>query len=79
VKEPAACPPRADQGGRRNGRTLDALGRDHLGGKIEDFKRLAEEMLNTIRAKDSGTLNFAIFLNEPASPESEGPSGERPN
>jgi hypothetical protein len=58
---------------------LDALGRDHLGGKIEDFKRLAEEMLNTIRAKDSGTLNIAIFLDEPASPESEGPSGERPN
>jgi hypothetical protein len=44
---------------------LDALGRDHLRGKIEDFKRLAEEMLNTIRAKDSGTLNFAIFLDEP--------------
>jgi hypothetical protein len=44
---------------------LDALGRDHLGGKIDDFKRLAEEMLNTIRAKDSDTLNFAIFLDEP--------------
>jgi hypothetical protein len=66
VKEPAACPPWAGQGGRRNGRTLDALGRDHLGGKIEDFNRLAEEMLNTIRAKDSDTLNFAIFLDEPA-------------
>ena len=34
-------------------------------GKTEDFKRLAEEMLDTIRAKDSDTLNFAIFLDEP--------------
>jgi quinol monooxygenase YgiN len=34
-------------------------------GKIEDFKRLAEEMLSTIRDKDSDTLNFAIFLDEP--------------
>jgi quinol monooxygenase YgiN len=34
-------------------------------GKIEDFKRLAEEMLDTIRDKDSETLNFAIFLDEP--------------
>jgi hypothetical protein len=33
--------------------------------KIEDFKRLAEEMLSTIRDKDSDTLNFAIFLDEP--------------
>jgi hypothetical protein len=33
-------------------------------GKIEDFKRLAEEMLSTIRDKDADTLNFAIFLDE---------------
>jgi hypothetical protein len=35
-------------------------------GKIEDFKRLAEDMLSTIRDKDSDTLNFAIFLDEPS-------------
>lgn len=34
-------------------------------GKIEDFKRLSEDMLSTIRDKDSDTLNFAIFLDEP--------------
>jgi hypothetical protein len=34
-------------------------------GKIEDFKRLAGELLDTIRDKDSDTLNFAIFLDEP--------------
>ena len=33
--------------------------------KIEDFKRLAGELLNAIRDKDSGTLNFEIFLDEP--------------
>jgi quinol monooxygenase YgiN len=34
-------------------------------GKIEDFKQLAEDMLDSIRDKDSETLNFAIFLDEP--------------
>ena len=34
-------------------------------GKLEDFKWPAGELLSRIRAKDSNTLNYAIFLNEP--------------
>jgi quinol monooxygenase YgiN len=33
-------------------------------GKVEEFKRLAEDLLNTIRENDSDTLNYAIFLDE---------------
>jgi len=35
-------------------------------GKLEDFKRLAEDLLSAIRENDSETLNYAIFLDEPA-------------
>jgi quinol monooxygenase YgiN len=34
-------------------------------GKLEDFKRLAEDLLSAIRENDSETLNYAIFLDEP--------------
>ena len=34
-------------------------------GKLEDFKRLAEDLLSAIREHDSETLNYAIFLDEP--------------
>src|SRR5438094_290759 len=34
-------------------------------GKLEEFKRLAEDLLSAIRENDSETLNYAIFLNEP--------------
>jgi quinol monooxygenase YgiN len=34
-------------------------------GKVEDFKRLAEDLLSAIREHDSDTLNYAIFLDEP--------------
>ena len=33
-------------------------------GKLEDFKRFAGNLVNTIREKDSDTLNYAIFLDE---------------
>jgi hypothetical protein len=35
-------------------------------GKLEDFKRLAQDLLSTIREKDSDALNHASFLAEPA-------------
>jgi hypothetical protein len=34
-------------------------------GKLEDFKRLAEDLLSAIRENDSETLNYAIFLDGP--------------
>jgi quinol monooxygenase YgiN len=34
-------------------------------GKLEEFKRLAEDLLSAIREKESDTLNYAIFLDEP--------------
>ena len=34
-------------------------------GKVEDFKRLAADLVSTIREHDSETLNYAIFLDEP--------------
>ena len=34
-------------------------------GKLEDFKRFAGELVSSIREKDSDTLNYAIFLDEP--------------
>ena len=34
-------------------------------GKLEDFKRVAEDLLSAIRENDSETLNYAIFLDEP--------------
>ena len=35
-------------------------------GKLEDFKRLAQDLLSTIREKDPDELNHASFLDEPA-------------
>ena len=35
-------------------------------GKVEGFKRLAGDLVSTIRENDSETLNYAIFLDEPA-------------
>jgi hypothetical protein len=35
-------------------------------GKVEDFKRLAGALVSTIREHDSETLNYAIFVDEPA-------------
>ena len=35
-------------------------------GKLEDFKRLIEDLLSAIREKDSDTLNYMIFLDESA-------------
>jgi hypothetical protein len=35
-------------------------------GKVEDFKRLAGDLVSTIRENDSETLDYAIFLDEPA-------------
>lgn len=34
-------------------------------GKLEDFKRLAQDLLSTIREKDSDELSHASFLDEP--------------
>ena len=34
-------------------------------GKLEEFKRLAGDLLSAIRENDSETLNYAIFLDEP--------------
>jgi quinol monooxygenase YgiN len=34
-------------------------------GKLEEFKRLADDLLGAIRENDSDTLNYAIFLDEP--------------
>jgi hypothetical protein len=35
-------------------------------GKLEDFKRLAQDLLSTIREKDPDELNHASFLDESA-------------
>ena len=35
-------------------------------GKVEGFKRLAGDLVSTIRENDSETLDYAIFLDEPA-------------
>ena len=35
-------------------------------GRLQEFKRLAEGLLSAIRENDSDTLNYAIFLDEPA-------------
>ena len=36
-------------------------------GKLEDFKHFARDLVSAIREKDSDTLNYAIFLDEPRS------------
>ena len=33
-------------------------------GKVEEWKRLTEEAMEIVRTKDSGTLQYEIFLNE---------------
>lgn len=33
-------------------------------GKVEEFKRLSAECMEIVRAKDTGTLQYEIFLNE---------------
>src|ERR671931_1734094 len=33
-------------------------------GKLEEWKRLSEEAMEIVRTKDSGTLQYEIFLNE---------------
>jgi quinol monooxygenase YgiN len=42
---------------------LTARGAIHEG-KLEDFKALAAECMQTVREKDSGTLQYDWFLNE---------------
>lgn len=32
-------------------------------GKVEDFKRLSAQCLDIVRAKDTGTLQYEIYLN----------------
>src|SRR5687768_11872800 len=33
-------------------------------GKVEEWKRLSEEAMKIVRTKDSGTLQYEIFINE---------------
>ena len=33
-------------------------------GKVEEFKRLCATLMDTVRAKDSGTLQFEIYLSD---------------
>jgi quinol monooxygenase YgiN len=33
-------------------------------GKVEEWKRLSEEAMEIVRTKDSGTLQYEIFLND---------------
>jgi quinol monooxygenase YgiN len=33
-------------------------------GKVEDFKRLSQQCMDIVRAKDTGTLQYEIFLDE---------------
>lgn len=33
-------------------------------GKVEEFKRLSEQCMEVVRAKDTGTLQYEVFLNE---------------
>jgi quinol monooxygenase YgiN len=33
-------------------------------GKVEEWKRLTEEAMEIVRTKDTGTLQYEIFLNE---------------
>jgi quinol monooxygenase YgiN len=36
-------------------------------GKLEEWKRLTEEAMEIVRTKDTGTLQYEIFLNEDTS------------
>ena len=33
-------------------------------GKVEEFKRLCAQVVDVVRAKDNGTLEYAIYLND---------------
>jgi quinol monooxygenase YgiN len=33
-------------------------------GKVEEFKRLSAQVMDIVRAKDTGTLRYEIFLND---------------
>ena len=33
-------------------------------GKVEEFKRLSQQCMEIVRAKDTGTLRYEIFLND---------------
>ena len=33
-------------------------------GKLEEFKRISAEVLDSVRAKDTGTLQYNIYLND---------------
>jgi quinol monooxygenase YgiN len=33
-------------------------------GKVEEYKRLSAQAMEVVRTKDSGTLEFAIYLND---------------
>jgi quinol monooxygenase YgiN len=43
-------------------------------GKVEEFKRLCAQVMDVVRAKDTGTLQYVIYLNED---QSEGVVYER--
>jgi quinol monooxygenase YgiN len=43
-------------------------------GKVEEFKRLCAQVVDVVRAKDVGTLQYAIYLNDD---QSEGVVYER--
>ena len=43
-------------------------------GKVEEFKRLCAQVMDVVRAKDTGTLEYLIYLNED---QSEGVVYER--
>ena len=32
--------------------------------KVEEFKRLCAQVVDVVRAKDNGTLEYAIYLND---------------
>jgi quinol monooxygenase YgiN len=36
-------------------------------GKLEDWKRLAAEAMETVRSRDSGTLQYDLFLSDDSS------------
>lgn len=57
-REPAA--PRPDSTGELTGIARFTLHRD----KVEDFKRLSARCMEIVRAKDAGTLQYDVYLDE---------------
>ncbi len=44
---------------------LQGIGRfEFHGGELEEFKRLAAQCMEIVRARDTGTLQYAIYLND---------------